>query len=367
MMSIDWLHGAYAGKDVLVTGHTGFKGGWLVSWLHALGARVHGYSLKVCSGPNLFESARLESLMASHTVGDIKDAAAVERTVKAVMPDVIFHLAAQAIVRDSYMEPRETFEVNAMGTVNVLDAVRRAGRPCAVIVVTSDKCYDNREQVWGYRECDAMGGHDPYSASKGVAELIVASYRQSFFPTHKLPAHGVRVATGRAGNVIGGGDWANARILVDAAKALSQGLPIQVRSPKSIRPWQHVLDPLAGYLSLAGKMLREPTEPRWCGAWNFGPLPGQDVPVEQIVDIFIKAWGAGSWHDASDPNQPHEARVLRLCIDKSMGDLGWQPRFDIREAVQMTAGWYRQYYKDPSISTRDAVRRDIHTYTHPVG
>ncbi len=362
-MASNRLYGEYAGKKVLVTGHTGFKGGWLVAWLHQLGAEVHGFSLKPGTNPNIFEAAKLQALMASHTLGDIIDAAAVDRVVSQVKPDVIFHLAAQAIVRDSYTEPRATFEVNAMGTVNVLDAVRKAGRPCAVVVVTSDKCYENVEQQWGYRECDAMGGHDPYSASKGVAELIVSSYRSSFFSPGKLSSHGVRVASGRAGNVIGGGDWANARILTDAAKSLSQGQKIQVRSPKAIRPWQHVLDPVSGYLALGAKMLSQPTEAKWCSAWNFGPLPSVDVPVARIVEMFIAAWGSGAWHDASDPNQLHEARVLRLCIDKSLGELAWQPRFDVHQAVALTAAWYRKFYADPNASMRDAVLADIAQYT----
>ena len=353
---------SFRGKRVLVTGHTGFKGSWLVAWLHKLGAQVHGYALAPSTTPNLFNVAGIEPLLASHKIADIRDIATLDAYVKSVSPEVILHLAAQPIVRTSYAQPRETFETNAMGTVNVLDVVRTQGRPCVVVVVTSDKCYENREQVWGYRESDAMGGRDPYSASKGVTELIVASYRQSFFHPDKIATHGVRLASGRAGNVIGGGDWSDDRIMTDTVRCLAAGKPIPVRSPKAIRPWQHVLDPLSGYLTLAAHMLHDPQPARYCDGWNFGPVSGQELPVAQIVDLFVKAWGSGSWKDVSDPSHPHEARVLRLSIDKALWDLHWNPRFDVRQAISRTAAWYQRYYANPSASMKEACFTDIEAY-----
>ena len=280
-------------------------------------------------------------------------------------------------MRESYTHPRETFEVNVMGTVNLLEAVRALGRPCVVLVITSDKCYENREQCWGYRECDAMGGHDPYSASKGAAEIVTAAYRRSFFPPEQLSRHGVKLASVRAGNVIGGGDWAKDRILTDVVRHLRAGQPVPVRSPRAIRPWQHVLEPLSGYLTLAERMLQS-DEPAWCGAWNFGPMPGEEIPVGQLVEAFFETWGSGSWQDVSDPNQPHEAGVLRLCIDQAINRLGWRPRWSVVEAVRRTAGWFRRYYAGlPSTSGRGvggegsdkslpdtlaACRRDIEDY-----
>ena len=334
---------AFAGRSVFVTGHTGFKGSWLSIWLHALGARVTGYALAPPTSPSNFEASGVRDLLVAHHEADLRDAASLHSALKAASPDVVFHLAAQPIVRESYANPRETFDVNVMGTVNVLEAIRVLGKPCAVVVVTSDKSYENREQAWGYRECDALGGHDPYSASKGAAEIITASYRRSFFLPQRLQQHGVKLATARAGNVIGGGDWAKDRILTDVVRHLQAGQPVPVRSPRAIRPWQHVLEPLGGYLSLAARML-ESNDPSWCDAWNFGPAPGEEIPVGQLVELFVQAWGSGAWQDVSDPNQLHEAGVLRLCIDKALHQLGWRPRWNVAEAIRRTADWFRRFY-----------------------
>jgi CDP-glucose 4,6-dehydratase len=341
---------AFAGRRVLVTGNTGFKGAWLTVWLKQLDAEVIGYALAPPTSPALFTAAQVERCVIAQHTADIRDRAAFARVVAETKPDVIFHLAAQAIVLTSYQVPAETFDVNVMGTVSVLEAVRTLASPCAVVVVTSDKCYANREQVWGYREIDAMGGHDPYSASKGAAELVVAAYRQSYFSPERLPDHRVQLASVRTGNVIGGGDWAAARIVADLARFLAAGEPIPIRSPRAVRPWQHVLEPLSGYLMLAAKMVQNPS-PQWCGAWNFGPLPDGAVTVREIAEIFIESWGQGTWIDRSEGNKPHEAHFLRLSIEKALTDLAWRPRWSVREAVRRTAQWYKRYYADPTSAT----------------
>ncbi len=235
------------------------------------------------------------------------------------------------------------------------------GRPCVVVVVSSDKCYENREHVWGYREMDPVGGYDPYSASKGAAEIVAAAYRRSFFPPARLAEHGVKLATARAGNVIGGGDWAKDRIIPDVVRHLQAGEPVPVRNPAAVRPWQHVLEPLSGYLTLAARMLAS-DDPKWCEAWNFGPLPGDEIPVGRLVDSFIAAWGEGQWKDTSDANRPHEAQVLRLGIDKALRQLGWRPRWNVAEAVRRTAAWYRRFYRDRPSNMREACLADVAAY-----
>lgn len=337
------LRTAFAGRSVFVTGHTGFKGSWLSLWLAELGARVYGYALPPPTEPNAFVAAGVREVLASHVEGDIRDGERLLATLRACTPDVVLHLAAQPIVRLSYVEPRETFDVNVMGTVSVLEAVRRLGRPCAVIAVTSDKCYENAEHEWGYRELDPMGGADPYSASKGATELVVGAYRRSFFPPSQANAHGILVASARAGNVIGGGDWAPDRILADLARQLSRGEPAALRNRGAIRPWQHVLEPLSGYLLLAARLLG-PTPARFAQAWNFGPSALEVVTVGELADLFIAAWGSGRWLDQQDPAAPPEARTLRLCIDRAVAELGWRPRWSVAEAVSRTARWYRAYY-----------------------
>lgn len=350
---------ALRGRSVFVTGHTGFKGAWLSLWLDRLGARVSGYALTPPTEPSLFERAGVESLLAAHHVADLRDRGRLERALAEAQPDLVLHLAAQSVVRAGYDDPYETFDVNVMGTAAVLEAVRKLRRPCAVLVVTTDKCYENREQVWGYRETDAMGGHDPYSASKGACELLVSSYRRSFFDPSRVAEHGVKLATARAGNVVGGGDWTAHALLPDLVRAIESGEALAVRSPTAIRPWQHVLDALGGYLTLACRLI-ESDEPRWCDGWNIGPLPGNELPVRDVVDRFIAAYGEGTWIDASDPRQPHEAQTLRLAIDKAMWELGWRPRWTVDEAIAHTAAWYRGHRG--GAAARDLCLNDIERY-----
>lgn len=348
-------------RSVFVTGHTGFKGSWLSIWLADLGAKVSGYSLAPPTQPSNFEASGVEDLLASHIIGDVRDRDHLTRSLAEADPDVVFHLAAQPIVRASYREPVENFDINVMGTVHLLEAVRQRGKPCVVVVVTTDKCYANSEQGWCFREVDPMGGHDPYSASKGAAELVVASYRDSFFPTHKLDDHGIQIASARAGNVIGGGDWAESRIVVDIQAALAAGEPIVLRSPNAVRPWQHVLEPLSGYCQLAARMLAEP-DPKWSSGWNFGPEVRDEMTVAQIVETFIDIWGSGSWeHDAAENTAP-EANVLRLSIEKAITQLKWTPAWSVEDALRYTAQWYRQFHENPSQNMLDACRHDIRAY-----
>lgn len=351
-----------AGRRVLVTGHTGFKGSWLVVWLEQLGARVSGFSLQPPTEPSNFAVSRVEGLLERHFIGDIRDRAALASAVREAEPEVILHLAAQPIVREGYADPVGTFETNVMGTVNLLEAVRLAGRPCAVVVVSSDKCYDNREHVWGYRECDALGGYDPYSASKGGTEIVTASYRSSYFNPATHAEHGVSLASARAGNVLGGGDWASARIMTDIVAALRAGEPVRLRNPAAVRPWQHVLEPLSGYLALAARLLADPAGPA-CSAWNFGPLNESTVPVRDVTELAIQAWGEGRWEDVSSSANPHEAGILRLSIDKAAAELGWTPRWGIAECVTRTVSWYRSFYLDNDNDMLARCRADIAAYS----
>lgn len=355
------LQDAFSGCPVFLTGHTGFKGSWLAVWLARLGAKVTGYALAPATSPSNFEAARVRELLAQHHEADIRDHQRLADAMRLAQPRIVFHLAAQALVRESYRTPRETFETNAIGTAAVLDAVRGLETPCVVIVVTSDKCYENREHVWGYREIDPMGGHDPYSASKGCAELLTAAYRRSFFPPDRLGQHGVKLASVRAGNVIGGGDWSADRIVTDIIRHLVEGKSVPVRSPRAVRPWQHVLEPLSGYMTLAARML-DSDDPRWCDGWNFGPLQGDDVPVSELVGKLIAAWGEGSWEDVSSPDQPHEANVLRLSVDKAMNQLGWRPTWTLAETIRRTAEWYHAYYSPRRPDMQAMCLQDIIAY-----
>jgi CDP-glucose 4,6-dehydratase len=337
------FRGALRGRRVFVTGHTGFKGSWLCLWLHQLGARVTGYALAPPTKPDLFTICGIEKLLERHYLADIRDEAQLLTAVRETAPDVILHLAAQSVVREGYRTPSETFDVNVMGTVSVLECVRKLDRPCTVVAVTSDKCYENREQVWGYRECDPMGEKDPYSASKGAAELVIKSYRNSFFHPERLHSHGIKLASARAGNVIGGGDFTSDALIVDAISALTENRPIQVRNPEALRPWNHVLQALSGYLHLAARLLLS-DDPGYLSGWNFGPLPGNELPARDIVKMIIEEWGQGTWVDASDPNQPHESQILRLSIDKAMWQLGWRPRWNLKRSLQETVRWYQTYF-----------------------
>jgi CDP-glucose 4,6-dehydratase len=323
----------WAGRRVLVTGHTGFKGSWLCEILLARGAVVSGLALAPDTRPALFDQLGLAGRM-DHALGDIRDAALVAARVREVRPDVVLHLAAQPLVRRSYREPLETWATNVMGTAHVLEAVRALDAPCAVLVVTTDKVYENREWEHPYRENDPLGGHDPYSASKAGTELVAASWRKAFFA-----GSGVRLATARAGNVIGGGDWSEDRILPDLARAFGAGKPLLVRNRHAVRPWQHVLDPLEGYLLLAER-LAGPDAARLEDGFNFGPEPADQRSVGALVEEARQHW-AGNWTDATDPAAPHEAGQLALSIERARLVLGWQPRWDFARAVAETIGWYR--------------------------
>ncbi len=352
----------FRGRRVLLTGHTGFKGTWLALWLCRMGAIVDGLALEPRTTPNLYEAIDLRSRLRSDRRVDIRDWPRVCEQVAACDPELIVHLAALPLVRESYSHPRETFETNVQGTCNVLEAVRQRRQPCAVIVVTSDKCYENREQVWGYRECDAMGGSDPYSASKGAAELVVASYRRSFFPPSRWHEHGVQLASVRAGNVIGGGDWSADRIIPDAVRSLVLGQLVPVRNPTAIRPWQHVLEPLSGYITLAARMLTQPSA-CWCDGWNFGPVPGEEATVAELVTAFCQAWGnSAAWTDQRSPQAPQEAHCLRLSIDKAITELGWKPRWSFAETIRRTAHWYRQFHSTADSATT-LCENDIDAYS----
>ena len=333
-MSPAFLH-AYAGRRVFVTGHTGFKGSWLSFWLHTLGAHVSGFSLPPTTPPNLHETLG-ENRFAAETFADIRDTAALTQALQAAQPDFIFHLAAQPLVRLAYAQPVETFEVNVVGTVRLLEAVRAAGRRCPVLVVTSDKCYENRGWEWGYREGDPLGGHDVYSMSKAATELVAQSWRRCFFQTD---ARLGPLATVRAGNVIGGGDYAADRIVPDCVRALLAGQPIAVRSPQATRPWQHVLDCLSGYLWLGAKLSEPAPEARLADAFNFGPDARSNQPVAALVREFLQHW-PGEWRDESRADAPHEASFLHLSTDRAVQWLGWSPTWDFGTAVRETARWY---------------------------
>lgn len=333
---------ALAGRRVLVTGHTGFKGGWLSLWLRRLGAEVTGLSLPPEGDRIFFHACGIRSLI-EHVEGDITDLRVVEDVWRRVRPEVVFHLAAQSLVRESYRLPHETVAVNVMGTVNVLEAARRAGQPAGLVLVTTDKCYENRESGLPFRETDRLGGHDLYSGSKAAAEILIESYRQSFWSTGSP----VSVASVRAGNVIGGGDWARDRIIPDAIRALVAGQAVPVRNPTALRPWQHALEPLSGYLAVGAGLWRQATggDPgfRVDQAWNFGPRDADELTVQELVDRCVSLWGSGASRDASDPASPHEARVLRLDSSKARDTLTWTPRWDINEALSHTVTWYRTW------------------------
>jgi len=353
---VESLVKAYAGRRVFVTGHTGFKGSWLSEWLLALGAEVHGYALEPPTRPSLFVRLRLSGRIASDVRGDVRDFGALKSAMRRARPDYVFHLAAQPLVRLSYERPFETFETNVMGTVGVLEACRGLGRRCSLVCVTTDKCYENRETTRPYRETDPMGGYDPYSCSKGCDELVVSSYRRSFFGS---PASPVWVASARAGNVIGGGDWAKDRLVPDCMRALSRGLPVPVRNKASVRPWQHVLEPLCGYLALGAALDSRTRFEEFSGGFNFGPEPRSCRTVGELVDEILKN-RPGRRIDASDPAAAHEASLLSLDIRKARRILGWRPRWNFATTVAKTVEWYSGVAagEDPGA----LVRRQISEY-----
>ncbi len=330
----------YKGRKVFITGHTGFKGSWLSILLHWLGADVYGYALKPYTTPSLYELANVDQLVYS-TIGDIRDYKLLLKTLKEIQPEVIIHMAAQALVKESYKNPRETYEINVMGTVNLLDAVRQVGSVKAILNVTTDKCYDNKEWHWGYRENEPMGGYDPYSNSKGCSELVTSSFRSSFFNPKEYKIHGVVLASARAGNVIGGGDWADDRLIPDFIRAIMHGEKVKIRSPYAIRPWQHVLEPLSGYLTLCVKLYS--AGPTFAEAWNFGPDDSDAKNVEWITNKICELWGNGAAYELDSNPQPHEANYLKLDCSKVRALLNWNPRWNIETTLQMIVNWTKAY------------------------
>ena len=350
--------GVFAGKCVVVTGHTGFKGSWLCEWLLSLGAKVTGLALEPDTTPSLFEQSGLRDRLA-HVVGDIRSQDVVSRVLAAAEPDFLFHMAAQPLVRRSYREPVETWDTNVLGTIHVMEALRCLEKPCAAVCVTTDKCYENREWLWGYRETDPLGGHDPYSSSKAAAEIAVASWRRSFFHG---PDNKVRIASARAGNVVGGGDWAEDRIVPDCMRAMLRSEAIQVRNPSATRPWQHVLEPLAGYLTLAAALASRPHDDRLDSAFNIGPDRESNRPVRDLVDAVCREW-LGRWDDLSDPGAVHEAKLLHLDNAKAEALLGWRPTWRFDRTISTTVAWYRDLRNSPSASVVAArTLQDIRAY-----
>lgn len=339
---IDIFDNFYCGKRVLVTGHTGFKGSWLSIWLHELGAEVVGVSQEPFTNRDNFVLSGIGNKMMADLRSDICDGQKMKEIFQKYQPEIVFHLAAQPLVRYSYEQPVETYEANVMGTIHVMEAIRATSSVKVGVMITTDKCYDNKEQMRGYKEVDPFGGYDPYSSSKGACEIAIQSWRRSFFnPEDYGKKHHVSLASVRAGNVIGGGDWALDRIIPDCIKALEQDKVIDIRSPKAIRPWEHVLEPLSGYMLLAKKQWEQPTV--FCEGWNFGPESESVSTVWEVATELIKNYGKGELKDSSDPNAMHEAKLLMLDITKAKTKLGWKPRMNMQQCMQLVADWYKRY------------------------
>jgi len=342
---LDIFNGFFYKKRVLVTGHTGFKGSWLSIWLHELGAEVVGIGLEPYSERDNFVLSGIGKKIKADNRADIRDGEKMKEIFAHYQPEIVFHLAAQPLVRLSYEIPVETYQTNVMGTINIMEAIRATDSVKVGVMITTDKCYENKEQIWGYREDEPMGGYDPYSSSKGAAEIAIGSWRRSFFnPEDYGKKHHVSLASVRAGNVIGGGDWAKDRIVPDCIRALETGCHIDIRSPKSVRPWQHVLEPLSGYMLLASKMFQEPT--KYCEGWNFGPTAESITSVWEVATKITNYYGQGTLRDVSDSNAPHEANLLMLDISKAKFQLGWTPRTNIDQCCQLTADWYKRYQRE---------------------
>jgi CDP-glucose 4,6-dehydratase len=342
----------YRNRKVLVTGHTGFKGSWLSIWLKELGADVVGYALDPKTDKDNFVVTGLSEKI-KDIRGDIRGRNKLKQVFKNEKPEIVFHLAAQPLVFLSYEDPLETLETNIIGTANVLEAIRQTGSVHTGIMITSDKCYENREIIWGYRENDPMGGHDPYSASKGSGELVIDSYRKSFFGKNEKA-----IASARAGNVVGGGDWSKYRLIPDIVRAIEAGQTVELRNPRATRPWQHVLEPLGGYLMLGTKIMEEPE--KYAEAWNFGPYPHEVKPVQAVVNKMIRYFGKGQWKDISQNNLHHEAKLLTLDITKALTRLGWKPALTLDETIQMTVEWYKNY--NQGVDMYELCKRQIEEY-----
>jgi CDP-glucose 4,6-dehydratase len=353
VVNLQQLQQYYRGKKVFITGHTGFKGSWLSAILYLAGAEIKGYALAPEHPYDVFH--RLGPVTGIESViADIRQREKLSQELRSFQPDYIFHLAAQPLVRRSYAIPAETFEVNAVGTANLLEAVNGLAQPCTVVAITTDKVYENKEQDILYREDDALGGYDPYSASKACTELVVQSFRNSFFNITRFDAHHKAIAVARAGNVIGGGDWSEDRIIPDIVRSLQQGRPVDVRNPHAVRPWQHVLEPLTGYLLLGG-LLNE-NAAAFSTAYNFGPHPEDHLTVKELVGLAVAQWGSGSWVDISGGGQPHEAGLLKLDISKAINQLHWRPRLNATQAIQWTIGWYRQPAEEQAAFTLQQIK-----------
>lgn len=349
----------WRGRKVFLTGHTGFKGGWMSLWMQSLGANLKGFSLEPPTSPSLFEIASISNGMNSD-IGDVRDLARLTHSLQTFQPEIVFHMAAQPLVRYSYKNPVETYATNLMGTVHLLEAVRQTPSVKAVVIITTDKCYENREWAWGYRENEPMGGFDPYSNSKGCAELATAAYRSSFFNPENFSHHGVAIATVRAGNVIGGGDWAGDRLIPDILMAIEKGSPVTIRNPNAIRPWQHVLEPISGYMQLAERMISD--GPTYSEAWNFGPNDNDARPVSWIVDRMVNIWGNGASWQIDNSEQPHEATYLKLDISKAKTKLQWQPRINLEQALEWIIDWHKAYLDGRSM--QDVTKQQIMQYQH---
>lgn len=349
----------YKDKVVLVTGHTGFKGAWLSIWLTLLGAKVVGYALENDIERSIYYRANVKDVIFSDIKGDLRDYEKLQAVFEEYQPEIIFHLAAQALVKESYITPKETFEINVMGTINVLEAVRHSTSVKTAIIITSDKCYENTEQFWGYRENDRMGGYDPYSSSKGCCELVVSSWRNSFFNPDDYSKHRKVVATVRAGNVIGGGDWSNNRLIPDCIKSLENNLDIEIRNPNSTRPWEHVLEPLSGYLRLGQLMQEKPTNFYDC--FNFGPSIKSNKTVLDVVKMFISFYGRGNLRAISSQKESHEAGLLFVDTTKAYYKLGWISVLELEEAINYTVEWYKEEFKGADML--DFTKRQILQYT----
>ncbi|ARD60063.1 CDP-glucose 4,6-dehydratase [Kosakonia radicincitans DSM 16656] len=347
----------WKGKRVFITGHTGFKGSWLTLWLQSMGAVLKGYSLNPPTEPSLYESAAVDDLIDS-TIGDIRNFDQLHAAISAFRPEIVFHMAAQPLVRLSYDEPIETYSTNVMGTVHLLEAVKRVGGVKAIVNITSDKCYENREWVWGYREHEAMGGYDPYSNSKGCAELVASAYRNSFFNEKDYAKHGVALASVRAGNVIGGGDWAKDRLIPDILRSFENNQTVIIRNPHAIRPWQHVLEPLSGYIAIAQRLYEE--GPAFAEGWNFGPREDDAMPVQFIVETMVKIWGDDAAWLLDGNEHPHEAHYLKLDCSKARMRLGWQPRWNLVETLERIVKWHKAWIAGEDMLARS--RNEISEY-----